>query len=504
MNFPFVLYVVPAGILVILFAFFVRVKPIWKSRYRGWDAYYFLLCVEEFRKRKKLPIVLPPYFLLDAQEQWYPPGFVVFLSLLPDRFVKKYYWALSPAVDCLIVAMLYALTCWITGNIIAAIVAGLLYSLSYSVILECQNLNSRLLACFLLIVTMVSLFGFADSGNLLFLVVAVLAGFFLLLSHKMSAQLLYFVLPLMSLVFWNPTYILVMLGIVAVAFIFSGGFFVKVLKGQYDILSFWNRNWKNLGAHQVYSSPIYGDEARDDLGRFFQTGFKGLIGQILYLGLNVFIVLLVFPLLYCKQLSLFDQQMLCWVALTYILAAVTLFIPRLRFYGEGYKYLRMIVFPVCYLAVTPLYYAWDIGYYFNGVLVLALAVSMVFILWRNKSLESGQGWSSLSMDSDLASVVGFLKGNDKVSVIMSVPVHLLDTIAYHCQKAVLWGTHNYGFHKVEPFWPVYRQPLEFFITKYGVSHVIVATNYVSPELLHLSPDKMVFKAGLYIIYEVTL
>ena len=162
----------------------------------------------------------------------------------------------------------------------------------------------------------------------------------------------------------------------------------------------------------------------------------------------------------------------------------------------------MVAFPICYLAVTPLYYVWTIGWYFNGVLVLALVISVVLILRQFKFIESSQSPPRALMDSNLASVVEFLKGNDKVSVIMSVPASLADTIAYHCRKAVLWGTHNYGFREVEPFYPVYRQPLEFFITKYGVSHIIVTADYVSPEVLHLSPDKMVFNVGPYRIYEV--
>lgn len=495
-------FVISGCILLVLFAFFVRVKPIWKNRYRGCDAYYFLLCTEEFKRNKKIPIVLPPYYLLDIQEQWYPPGFIVFLSLFPEKFVKKHYWILSPAVDCLIVALLYALTYWITGNIVAAIVTGFLYSITYPVISECQNLNSRLLACLLLIVTMVSLFELVNSYSLLFLIITLIAGFLLVMTHKMSAQLLYFVLPLMSLVFWDSTYILAMLGIVAIAFLFSKGFFIKVLKGQYDILSFWNRNWRNLGAHQVYSSPIYGDESGDDPGRVYQRGLKGLYRQIQYLGLNIFVVLLIFPLLHYDHLSLFDRQMLWWVILTYVLAALTLLVPRFRFFGEGYKYLRMVAFPVSYLAITPFYYGWDTNYYFYPVLTVAILASIGVILWRYKCIESSTSWANTSMDRDLAKVIKFLKENDKVTAVLSVALHLMDAIAYHCRKKVLWGTHSDNFRDVEPLFPIYRQLLEFFVSTYNLSHIVVDTDYVSPELMHLSPNNRVFSAGHYQIYEV--
>jgi len=493
-------FVISSCIILVLFAFFIRVKPIWKSRYRGVDTYYFLLCAQEFRRNKKIPIVLPPYYLLDIQEQWYPPGFTVFLSLFNGRFVKKYYWILSPAVDCLIVALLYVLTYLITASMAAAILAGFLYALTPAVIVECSSLNSRSLGCLFLIAAMLSIFAFANYHSLYSLGICLLFGFCLLMTHIMSAQLPYFVLPLMSLVFWDSTYILVMLGIVAITFLLSKGFFIKVLRGQYDGLSFWNRNWRNLGAHQVYSSPIYGDETRDDPGRVFQRGFKGLYSPLRFLGVNIFVVLLIFPLLHYKQLSLFDRQILWWVILTYVLAVLTLSIPRLRFFGEGFKYLRMAAFPVSYLATTPFHYGWDISYYFYPVLAVAILASVWVVLRVYKSV-SPTSWTNPSMDSNLASIVKFLKENDNVSAILSIPVDLMETIAFHCRKKVLWGAHSDNMRAVEPLYPVYRQRLESFVTTYNVSHIVVNTTYVSPELLKLSPNNRVFSAGSYEVYE---
>lgn len=494
-------FIVSGCILLVAFAFFVRVKPIWSSRYRGCDAYYYLLSTEELRKKRRLPIILPDYYLLDIQEQWYPPGFTVFLSLLPRRFVEKYYWAVSPAVDSLIVACLYIITYLLTANMVAAAAAGFLYALTPAVIAECSSLNSRPLGSLILVATILSTFIFVNYHSLYALGACLVFGFCLLMTHKMSAQLLYFVLPLMSLVFWDYMYILAMVSMIGATFLLSRGFFIKVLKGQFDILSFWNRNWKNLGAHQVYSSPVYGDENRDDPGRVFQKGFKGFYRQIRYLGKNIYVVLLLFPLLHYNQLTLFDRQMLWWVILTYALVALTLLIPQLRFYGEGYKYIRMAAFPVAYLAITPIYYGWDAGHYFFAVLALATVASVVVLL-RIYRVGSEVNWYNPSMDNDLSGVLEFLKDNDRVSVIMSVPTHLMDTIVYHCRKKVVWGTHSDNFRAVEPFFPVYRQPLESFVSTYKVSHIVVNTGYVLPETLRLAPTGVAFSAGCYQIYEL--
>ena len=65
----------------------------------------------------------------------------------------------------------------------------------------------------------------------------------------------------------------------------------------------------------------------------------------------------------------------------------------------------------------------------------------------------------------------------------------------------MWGTHNYGFRKAEPFFPVLRKPLEFFVSEYKLSHLLVDSNYVSPEVLKLSPVNRIFVADRYEIYQ---
>jgi hypothetical protein len=487
------------GIIIFAIAFSLRVMPLWKYRNRGVDAYYYLLCVEEFKKKKRIPIVLPPYFRLENQEQWYPPGFAIFLSLFPKRLLEKYYWAISPIVECLIIAVLYAVVYIVTGNIWIALLGGLLYSIHLTSLWESFALTSRQLGSLLLVIVLLSLFGYINYNNYFLLAVFLLAGFFLLMTHKMSTQLLWFALPLMSLVFWDPVYILGGIAIMVLTFILSGGFYVKVLRAHYDILSFWNRNWRNLGAHQVNSSPVYGDEARHDANRFFKKGPNDLLRHFRSLGIiNFFVVMLIFPLIFYPQLSFFDQQMLWWVILTYILAALTLFVPQLRFFGEGTKYLKMAVLPVLYLTAVTLSYKWDINYYYYPLLVVCILVT-IYVDYRFKQYVERNKFSP--EDSDFKQIVAFFANEGGTGVIGCIPCGMADAIAYYCRRSVLWGTHSYGFRQAEPFFPVLRKPLEFFIAEYGISHLVIDSDYVSPETLRLSPANRVFVASTYEIYQ---
>jgi len=301
----------------------------------------------------------------------------------------------------------------------------------------------------------------------------------------------------MSLVFWNITYFAGMVSTVIVAFLLSKGFYLKVLKGHYDILSFWNRNWRNLFAHQVYSSPVYGNENRDDPERYFGKGFKDLFHHCKQLGGNFFVVMLISPIIFYPQLSLFDKQILWWVISTYLLAALTTFVPQLRFLGEGIKYLKLAAVPISYLTIVPIYYGWDTGYYFYPLLGITIVLSIWLTLRISRRFELSQ---TPALGSDFKQVIDFLNGKE-TGAIVCIPCDLADTLAYHCRRSVLWGTHGYGFRQAEPFFPVLRKPLEYFISEYKLSYLVIDSGYVTPGLLKLSPADRIFVADRYEVYQ---
>src|ERR1700746_3643930 len=85
--------------------FLLRFYPIWPIRFQGCDAYYILMCAESFRREWRLPIRLPPVYLLEKPEQWYPPGFLVLCALIPQRWLERHFWALNHVVDFLAIGI---------------------------------------------------------------------------------------------------------------------------------------------------------------------------------------------------------------------------------------------------------------------------------------------------------------------------------------------------------------------------------------------------------------
>jgi hypothetical protein len=469
------------GIIVIfILSLFIRLSIIWSHKDRGCDAYYFLMSSEEYRKNHKLPIVLPEIYTLEEREQWYPPGFSVFLGLLPERIVKKYYWAITPLIDSMLACAAFALG-YTAGGFWIGMLVGVAYSINSASIPDTTSLNARHLGAYLFTATMLSLlwahseFWFPFS---LFLVSSVL----LLFTHKLSSQLLYFVLPFMSVVTGEWFYVMALLAAVSLSLVVNYKMMLKIWKGQYDILAFWARNWKLLGAHAIYGSTMY--EKKDkDTRRVHIGGIKGIIKSVSYLGLNTFILpaLFVIPM----HLSDFDKGMVWWVLGTYVWATATQLIPRLRFLGEGYRYLKLAAIPTCYVAALPLIYGQESVLYY-AALIVAMIAAIVVIAKLFVFMTDKEGTTIPFLDDkSLLNIIEYIKMQTDVTVLC-IPDSLGDAVGYYTKKHVLRGTHNVPFKRVAPFFPVYKLPVEYLIKWYGVTHVIVGKGYADSTELQLT------------------
>ncbi len=497
------LSIVLVGLGVVLVGFVVRLATFWKSRQRGCDAYYFLLSSEVFRAQWKIPITLPSIYLLEQPEQWYPPGFSVFLALIPRRLLQRFYWVVSPVVDCAVVAVTYGVVYAITGRLWLAALAGLLHAINSASMADCTNLNSRPLGALLFTGTMLGAVGFYVGAGPWFGPLALISGVGLLMTHKLSSQLLYVLLPAMALLLWDATFMGALISILVLTIIASRRFIIKVWRAQTDILGFWRANWKNLGAHQIDDSPMYMDSATGGPsflgGKMFLGGWAGIFKQAQYMAMNPAIIMVVFPLMHFRALTDWDLAMFWWAVATYVFAAATIFVKPLRFIGEGHRYLKLAALPVGYLAILPLLRGWDLGLYWP---LLALSVGMAgYALWRMGRFMGDPSKTLVPfVDDDLSRVMEFLKA-ERTANILCVPDSLGDALGYYCQKGILRGTHNWPFRVVEAFFPVHRLPLDYFVNWYHSSHVVVSTGYVDPERLEFPEGmKPVLEAGVYRVY----
>jgi len=496
-----------SGLAVVIIGYIVRLSTFWAFRHRGCDAYYFMLSSEVYRKKRSLPITLPPVYLLEQQEQWYPPGFSIFLSWIPEKWLKKHYWAISPAIDCMTVGMTYIFIFVLTGNVWWASIAGLIHAVSSASIVDCTNLNSRPLGAMLFTVTMLGVVGASLGGPLVgFNLILVMAGgVMLLFTHKLSSQLLYVLLPMMAVALRDPQFVVLLALIILLSFIPGRGMIVSIWQGHADILRFWGKHWGNLGAHQINDSPIYKDEGPEEHetylgGKMFLGGIGGLFKQIQYMAMNPAIMMIVFPIWFYSGMEYIDKLLFWWVAITYIFAGSTVFVKKLRFIGEGHRYLKLASLPVGYMAILPLIRGWEVPMVYWVMLGVSLIIALIAIIRMRRFMGDPTKTLVPFVDQDLQKVIDYLKGEETQN-ILCVPNSLADAIGYYCMKGVIRGTHNYPIGKVEPFFPVHQLPLDYLIKGYEASHVVVSRSYVSPNRLYISEDmKVVLDVGNYLIY----
>jgi hypothetical protein len=151
-------------LLLILFGLGIRLRPLWINPFLGVDQWYWLLCAEDIKKRRKLPPRLP-YFMLEIEEQWYPPLFAGLLALLPMRWLKDHGGKISQLVDLLDGFTIFFTVLWFGNSLTIAFLSGLSYVIAWFPLSYNTQLQPRGLANLLLTMIMVGLWFYVDTHS---------------------------------------------------------------------------------------------------------------------------------------------------------------------------------------------------------------------------------------------------------------------------------------------------------------------------------------------------
>ncbi|WP_157845934.1 hypothetical protein [Kiloniella litopenaei] len=462
---------------------------------RGCDAYFFLMCAETFRDQKKLPIRLSPkLYLAEPQDQSYPPGFAIFLSLFPNEFLKKWHWLFSNSLDLVIHLVLFSFLFSTFGPIYAWI-GGVIYATSPFLAAEYANMTSRPLGMIWLASFFLFTIAFVDKHSAWPLIGAILSGCLLFYTHKLAIQLTWFCVIFLGIFvdcYWFVPIILSYL----FAFSLNPKLFTKILIAHLDIISFWNRNRTRLGAHLVRNSKVYG--GMDEGSSYYSlSGFKGFFLHLRRIfQFNPYILVVAFSIVNWGMLSDFSQTFLWLMCAIYLWAFLTLFIPFLRCLGEGTKYIKYSI-PLCiFVVVEGIYLNDDLFFVITFLAISAVQLFLYFFMWRSFLKDTS---STGVLSEDLQSVIQVLSQHSKPR-LLCLPPHLCDIMAYHGRIPVWWGTHGYGFRWVEDYFPVLKKPVEDLMKDKGLTHLLVDTKYVSIDELDL-PDGVAVEFGSYVIFK---
>jgi len=480
-----------AALLLLACHFVLRIAPLWRHRHQGCDAYYYLLTAEVFRRERRLPIVLPPYYLLEPQDQAYPPMTSVLLGLLPERWLARYYWTISPAIDALSMLIVAG---WIGAEfgVAWAIAAGLCHSMNASLTLEFSSLNSRPLSLVLTNGFLLATFLWTQ-GWVAGFPAAVLLGAALLYTHKLSVQLLWFLAPFLALAMQDPKWLATLPAAYLLAFAVAPRLFPKVLAAHWDIIRFWHRNFPRLSAHLVKDSPIYGGSG-EPAGYYAKRTLGSVVRQarkLLDYDCFVLAVPLLLPLWH--ELHAVERFAFWWVVGTFAWGAATFLLRPLRCVGEGNKYFKYALAPSYFSLVVAL---------IAGAGIAAYAVAAFCALYTIYSYAAtargmrGPPDNVGRLTPEIAEMVERIK-NMADARIVCLPPHLSDLMAYHTRRPVLWGGHNYELDRLEPFFPVILRPLPELAARHGITHLLLNDSYASLAELRLAHLRVVARTGHY-------
>ena len=468
---------------LLLFAYALRIVP---HRLApggaGVDHWFWKKYVETYRREGRFPPTLPQYLLDEAQ--WYPPLFPLFMSKLPGVVFDRWSQQLAILIDLARMLLLLAVASWQSnGNHTVLIVAGLVYAttpiqVSYNIQLNPRGLGALMLDGLLIVL----LWTFAQGGPWWGWAVIVLLGGLILLTHKMTTQLFWFVVGGTAIIYRRWVLLALIPGSMAAALVLSRGFYWKVLVAHWDIVRFWNRNWRWIGADPVRESPVYGDGRYERRAKLHQSGIRGFLWHCFVLfGFNPAAwvsCLLVYERLFGDaSLLIYPTPFLVWLLLPCAFALLTTFLPSLKCLGAGYLYVyNTSLLSSLILALTFEYTRAPQ----LSMTVLAAALALNTVAVATYYVQFSRNKRSRIEDS-LGRMVEELRGLP-LGTVMCMPVQWCEPVAYLTQHPVLWGGHGYGFARLEPTWPRLLLRVSDAVERYDVRYLLTMDSMLTPEL----------------------
>lgn len=485
---------------LILLAIMLRVIPaLVAPRGVGVDQWFWRAYIEKLRDTKIFPPLLPQ-FLLD-QAQWYPPLFPVVLARLPAAVFSQYGRYLAVLIDLLRLVVLVLATRWLSGSDTAAVFAGAAYAMTPLLVTYNMQLNPRGMAalfldlCWLTAATLL----LADGAAWLWSVALFLAGL-VLLTHKMTTQLFWFISLAGAAMTGRMELALLVPGSMVAAYVLSGGFYRKVLSAHADIASFWFRNWRWSGSNPILESPVYGEPGFESPTKYYRSGWGPWLRRLQFvIGFNPWTpaVLLIGLVAYVDGyvFSRIESWVFVWLALCFAFALLTTLVPMLRCLGQGYLYGYNGSFPAA-LALGMTWSGLGNEAYWQAVVALTVLACLAGLTAFFRTLRNSR---TMQVSPQLEAAIERLAALPK-GVVMCFPQHWHEVVAYRAQQPVLYGGHGYGFRRFQCVFPRLLEPVGVLIARHEVKYLLTYEGYCNARFLADLPAADIECFGEYRLY----
>ena len=202
---------IPVLILIFALAAGLRLIPVFLApQGAGVDHWFWKSYVEALRRDRAFPPVLPQY-LLD-EKQWYPPLFGLTLARLPDSIIDRWSPQVAIAIDLARMVLLLFVAAWQSnGDGVVMCIAALVYATTPIQISYNIQLNPRGFAAIMLdSVLLILLWAMSQQGQWYSWIFIIALGGLVLLTHKMTTQLMVFIIFSTAAIYGRPELLLLL------------------------------------------------------------------------------------------------------------------------------------------------------------------------------------------------------------------------------------------------------------------------------------------------------
>lgn len=487
--------------LVFLGALILRLAPVLLSSHgSGVDQWYWKTYIETLRRDGSLPVKMPQ-FLLD-EGHWYPPFFPWLMSRLPASMFDRFSVQFAVFIDMLRMVLLVWAAWWLTTDLVVAAIAGIVYAITpllvtYNMQLNPRGMGALFLDAMWLLVGAVFLY---EASPWFWLGVFFLAGM-VMITHKMAMQLFWFISLFGAGLAGDFRLSLLVPGSVLAALLLSGGFYRLTMRAHWDTVKFWARNWGGNGVHPLLESPIYGEAGYETPSKFYRSGLKAWIRRLQFvIGFNPWMPIALgvglFSLLKGHDFAAYEVWIYAWLALIFLFALLTTLVPMFRSLGQGYLYGYNGSFPAA-LALGVGFLSLGQAWCWWLALGVGFLMCMSALIAFFRALRTSR---TMKVDSKLDEAVSRLATLEN-GPVMCFPQHWHDLVAYRTGKPVLFGGHGYGYHLLEPVFPVLRVPIGEIFEKYHVRYLLTYEGYLPERFCKDLPSAEVESFGDYHLYK---
>jgi len=480
------------GMALVGLALYLRLRVFIGRQPGGVDTWYYLASAHALRTQKRIPIALPQYLLHDKTES-YPVVFPLFLALLPEGWLRRNHWLVSPLIDSAHLLVLYLLAFRLTDSVLAAGIAGLIYAVTPQLVSETRNLNGRAFASLLQTLAMLALLRsdipsegptslLLGQSNIAPTVVAAVLIALLYNTHTSTTIAFVVSAAALTLVTGHPRFVALALLGLPLAIVLSGGYYLRVIQNHLYAARFWMRNVRLTRAHQIDDSPLLGRTGGTaQTGLYAPTWRSRLALVVRVLGENPFILaMLATPI----PENVWAFHMYWWAVAILIWSVLTTFGGPLRILGPGFHYMKASVFPSAYtLAVTVNMREGGLTG-FDVMLLISFLASFGALAYFFRVMDKRQTEQTAQTPPDLARATEYLREQPEGSVLV-LPNMFADFVMYNSGKPVVWGGHSGNLARLEEFFPVIRQPLTYFFERYRVVYVVLDQHYTTLDRLQI-------------------